>query len=285
MKTLLCATLALAAFVAPAHATDGDIDVGAFEYIDVVETNDGSIWKGVLVEQTPGVHYKIATAGGSVHVIKTGDVTKLSKQRNPQWRGGVAARNPTGGALDGGVGAKYEPGPSLPAPYATSGLRIDPEATFVFPQGLLSDAMVGTSFGTGVRVGYEALFGNFGLTGGFMARNTWWQLPGQTEDVAWTLETQLYGRAAMHIGRAAPYAGIALGLDTNYVYSELVDQSNTSVGFGMNLQGGLSIAATPQLAIDIGVDYHPGTDSINDMLPMNQSVEYFALHVGTTLRL
>ena len=51
---------------------------------------DGSIWKGVIVEQTPGVQYKIATADGSLHVLKAGDVTKLSKQKNRDYRGTVA---------------------------------------------------------------------------------------------------------------------------------------------------------------------------------------------------
>ena len=46
------------------HADD-EVDVRSFEYLDVVETADGSIWKGVVVEQTPNVVYKIATADGS----------------------------------------------------------------------------------------------------------------------------------------------------------------------------------------------------------------------------
>src|SRR6185312_5387603 len=70
------AVLALARF---AHAEDAEVDVKSFEYVDVVETTDGSVWKGVIVEQSPGVQYKIATADGSLHVLKAGDVTKLSK--------------------------------------------------------------------------------------------------------------------------------------------------------------------------------------------------------------
>ena len=150
--------------------------------------------------------------------------------------------------------------------------------------GTLSDAKVDTSFGTGFRVGYEAMFGNFGLSGGEQTRMTWWRLPSQG-DSAWTLETMLYGRAALHIGRATPYAGVALGLDTNYIWSSLLSMSNTSLGFGMDVQGGLAIDATKNLAIDVGFDYHPATDTLNSMSPVSQSSEYMALHLGASLHL
>jgi hypothetical protein len=52
------------------------------EYLDVVQTRDGSVWKGLGIEQTPNVAYEIATADGSVHVIKAADVVKITKQRN-----------------------------------------------------------------------------------------------------------------------------------------------------------------------------------------------------------
>ena len=284
---LLSLVTATACFTGRALADSNDVDVKSFEYLDVVETTDGSVWKGVVVEQTPNVQYKIATADGSLHVIQAGDVVKLTKQKNPAWaETHPAITTPIGSSRGNGLSATYEPsGPSLPPPFASSGLRIEPESTVVFPQGALSDAKVDASFGTGFRVGYEALFGNFGLTGGEQTRITWWRLPGDLGDQAWTLETLLYGRAALHIGRVAPYAGVALGLDTNYLYSGLLGMSNTSLGFGMDIQSGIAIAATKQIAIDVGADYHPGTDSLNDMSMVNQSSEYLALHVGAALRL
>ncbi len=230
------------------------------------------------------MRYKIATADGSLHVIQAADVVKLTKQKNSAWTGHVTTTTTTTtGPHD--VNAKFDTGGGgLPAPYLESGLRIAPESTLVFPLGTLSDVKVDTSFGTGVRVGYEALFGNFGLSGGAQGRITWWRLPSQG-DSAWTLETMLYGRAALHIGRAAPYAGVALGLDTNYIWSSLVSMSNTSVGFGMDVQAGLAVAATKNLAIDVGFDYHPATDTLNSMSPVNQSSEYMALHLGASVNL
>ena len=305
----LCASLGTAAH--RAHADSNDVDVSSFEYIDVVETTDGSVWKGVVVEQTPNVRYKIATADGSLHVIQAADVVKLTKQKNPSFHASTppAGAGETqampgnglgiragggggggGGGIGGGGGGgdltrHYEPGSGLPAPFATSGIRLDPELTTVIPMGVLSDAMTGTSFGTGFRVGYEWLFGNFGLTAGEQTRITWWQLPGNTQDVAWTLETLAFARAALHLGRVAPYAQVAAGLDTNYIYAQAIDASNTSLGFGLDLGAGVSIAATNNLAIDLGADFHPATDSLNDMSPVTASSEYLALHLGASLRL
>lgn len=296
MRTSLLALTILTSLGAHrAHADTNDVDVSAFEYIDVVETSDGSVWKGVVIEQTPNVRYKIATADGSLHVIQAGDVVKMAKQKNPGYHvAQVTAPNTTNAVLTGGGGggaggdvkATYHPHhDGLPAPYATSGLRLDPEFATVIPLGVMSDAMTGTSFGAGFRVGYEFLFGNFGLTAGEQTRITWWQLPGDPKDVAWTLETLAFARAAFHIGRVAPYATVAAGLDTNYIYAHAFDLANTSLGFGLDLGAGVSIAASPNIAIDLGADFHPGTDTLNDLSPMSASSEYLAMHIGASIRM
>src|SRR4051812_44882615 len=168
LRSALLASLAVLSLPAAASAEDQSVDIRAFEYIDVIETVAGDVWKGVVVEQTPNVSYKIAIAGGSVHVIKAADVVKLTKQRNPEFR---SADSNAGGARasERGVSARYEPsGSGLAAPFATTGLRIDPEFTMVFPSGDI-DA-INTSFAPTVRVGYESLFGNWGIGGGGMTR-------------------------------------------------------------------------------------------------------------------
>ena len=282
-KTSWFAALILAASVS--HALADDIDVKSFEYLDVIETTDGSIWKGVVVEQTPNVSYKIATADGSLHVVKAADVAKLTKQRNRDWAGATATTSTsTTTTTERGVGARFEPpGSALPEPYARSGLRIDAGEITVFPAGDL--AMMNTSFSPNVQVGYEHLFGNFGLGGGGLARFTYWQLPKGEDpnDAAWTLETHAYVRAALHISRLAIYGGASAGVDSNMVHVGALNISKTSEGFGMNLQAGAEVAATPDIAIKAGFDYHPGTDTVIDGAP--QSVSYYALGVGASLRM
>ncbi|HEY5922862.1 MAG TPA: hypothetical protein VIV11_14385 [Kofleriaceae bacterium] len=278
MKTWIICGLLLAT-ASHVRAEGNEIDVRAFEFLDVIETNDGSVWKGVVIEQTPNVSYKIAIAGGSIHVIPASDVQRLSKQPNRDYRSPRTQAT----LRDGGVEQTYEPRAKLPAPFARDGLRLDPELAIIFPTGAISDAKWETSFAPGVRLGYEALFGNIGLAGGAHARFTYWQLPGPTKDAAWLLETQLYGRAALHVGRATPYLGLSLGLDTNYLYSYVGDMSSTSVGLGMNLSTGVQIAVSPLVAFEIGGDYHPATDTLSEM--SDKSVSYFALRLGATLRL
>ena len=282
----------LAALVAPvlARAEPADVDVvdvGSAEIIDVIETTDGSIWKGLVVEQTPGVSFKVVTADGSVHVIKAADVVKLSKQRNKAYRRPVAAtpaEPATAASRDNAVGRSYEPtGSHLPAPLATSGMRLGADLAVIFPAGDLK--MLDTSFAPNVYAGYEALFGNFGLAGGGLARFTYWPLPkvpNGPDDAAWTLETHLYGRAALHISRVALYTGLSLGLDTNYVYTAATKMASTTTSFGMNLQAGLEIAPIQVMTLKLGVDFHPDTDKISSA--GNASVSYVALTAGAALR-
>jgi opacity protein-like surface antigen len=289
MKTYLTAALCLVAASSRVHADDSEVDVRSFEYVDVVETTDGSVWKGVVVEQTPNVQYKIATSDGSLHVIKAADVVKMTKQKNKDYRAPVAAATSAGGGTamqPNGVSSVYQAsGPALPAPMAQSGLRLDPSFALVFPAGDLKG--FNTSFSPDIRAGYEALFGNFGLGGGGLARFTYWQLPSgmglDPNNAMWTLETHAYGRAALHISRAALYGGVSLGVDTNFVHDGPTNMSKTSVGFGMNLQTGVEIAASPTVAFKLGFDYHPGTDTIVDGAP--QSVSFYSLLVGASLRM
>ena len=282
-KKFLVASLVLVARLA--SADDAEVDVRSFEYVDVVETTDGSVWKGVIVEQAPGVQYKIATADGSLHVIKASDVTKLSKQKNREWRGtSVAVVEPGGGGGRGdGVEKHFEPrsGPALPAPYATTGVRLAPDVAMIFPTG--DAGMMNTSVAPTVHGGYEVMLGNIGLEGGGMVRYTYWSIPGDTANAAWTLETHAYARAALHVSRLAIHAGASAGLDTNLVHIGDLDLSKTATGFGMNVESGVEVAATPSLALGVGFDWHPGTDTVIDGAP--QSIEYYALTAGAVMRL
>jgi len=287
LKALLFASLALTTLTARAHADEPEVDVRSFEYVDVVETTDGSTWKGVIVEQQPGVQYKIATADGSLHVLKAGDVTKLSKQKNRDYRGSVATGDHGSDRANGdrgnGLDTHFEPhrGGGLPAPFAVTGVRLAPDVAMIFPTGDAS--MLNTSVAPTVHGGYELMLGNVGLEGGGMVRYTYWSIPGDTQNAAWTLETHAYARAALHISRIAIHAGASAGLDTDLVHIADLAMSKTATGFGMNIESGVEVAATPTLAVGVGFDYHPATDTILDGAP--QSIEYYSLTAGATMRL
>jgi len=238
-------------------ASADDIDVRSFEYLDVIETSDGSVWKGVIIEQTPNVQYKISIAGGSVHVVKASDVVTMSKQRNTEFHPTPA----TATAQANGVSATYERKGGLPPPLADSGMRLDPEIAAVFASG--QDTL--GSISPTLRIGYEAVFGNFSIGGGGHSRFTYWLESNDT----WTLEMMAYGRAGFHVSRVSVYAGLAAGLDTTFMGDD------GAVGFGMNLQTGVEILATRAIGFKLGFDYHPNIAGI----------EYFALVLGASFHL
>lgn len=301
--------LALVLLAGLGTRASADVDVSSVPYLDVLETSDGSIWKGVVIEQVPNVHYKIATSDGSIHVIRAHDVVKLTKQDNPAYSGGGAARHARDRddvRLDPRASREPPPDPEhgagqppdepggwlppdpehgvglLPPPFAHSGLRVAADSDVIIPTGALGDVGFLTSFAPSLRLGYEWLIGNIGIAGGVQTRFTYWRLPGETDDSAWLFEAHVYGRAALHVGRAAPYVGVSLGADLNHLYSAADDMSETSFGFGMNLQFGLAVAAWRNVAVEIGGDYHPGTDTLSDAT--DKSAAYFALRFGSELR-
>lgn len=296
---------------------DEDVDVAAFEYVDVIETVEGSILRGVVTEQRPNVRYKLATADGSVHVIRAKSIKKISKQKNPRYRGAKASKAteveptdeldtaPTVKKLlkaDKATVASAEALPAVdesePAVVKSStksawqkrGLRISPEIAVVMPAGDLiniggSPLTYRTSFAPGASIGYEWYAGNVGIAVGGLLRYTAWQMPVQIAELGShsTIETQIYARAAMQLGRAMPYAGLAIGADTNRTANHLNRMSSTTVGLGANVQAGLAVAASRAVLVDVGVDYHPGTDTIES--GWDASISYFALRLGATIRL
>ena len=48
---------------------------------DVIYLKDGSIYKGVIVEQVPNVSYKIESKDGNVYAVQVGEVEKITKEK------------------------------------------------------------------------------------------------------------------------------------------------------------------------------------------------------------
>jgi hypothetical protein len=232
-------------------------------------------------------------------VIHAANVVKISKQRNPRFRDRARSRKRGRDRERGAVASAVDlPAvddtesvtTSAPAAPIRSGLRISPELAVVVPAGDLvgisgSPLSYRTSFAPGVVIGYEHYRGNLGLSVGALARYTAWRLPVQIAELGShsTLETHVYGRAALQLGRAMPYAGVAIGADTNHTKNHSNGITSTAVGLGVNVQAGVAIAASRAAVIDLGLDYHPGTDTIET--GWDASVSYLALRFGATVRL
>src|SRR5687767_14874579 len=112
MKALVLAILIVAI---PLSARAAEIDPATVQLWDVIHTSDGSVVKGVIVEEIPGTSYRIALVGGGSLVVQTANVVKLTRELNPAFAGGAAAA-PSGGAVTATA--------PTPAIVATSGLRI-----------------------------------------------------------------------------------------------------------------------------------------------------------------
>ena len=69
---LICLTFILSLFFS--------ITAGAQDTIDCVYLNNGSIIKGVIVEQIPGESIKIKTADGSLFVFKISEISDIKKE-------------------------------------------------------------------------------------------------------------------------------------------------------------------------------------------------------------
>lgn len=253
-RAILCCILAAGrASAEPTRYVD--VDFSAYEYLDVVRTTDGSAWKGVIVEREAGGPIKLAMADGSIRAIQTGDVWRVDRLKNRDY---VAA-------------------------YSREGAQIEPAIGLVFPQGDIGS--YNTSYAPDVRVTMEMRFGDYGLAVGALLRWDDWQLPASVDpnNAAWSAEAHAYGRVIVHYQRFAPYGGLSAGLDINYLHIGVGNSTKTALGFGMNLEGGFEYGVTPDRAVKLGLDYHPGTDTVVNGMP--GSVSYWSLQGGILFRL
>ena len=69
----------------------------------------------------------------------------------------------------------------------------------------------------------------------------------------------------------------------NAGYDDGSSMSETTLVFGTNLQFGVKVAATPDLTVGFGADYHPGTDTI--VSGGDASIEDFAIRLGAHITL
>ena len=280
--TAACASLGLLAM--PTLAQAQAVDVAATQSWDVLEIADGSIYKGVIVEQTPGKTYKLAMLDGSVRVFTADQIVKISKEANPHWSAPTPAA-PQGGPAWTGAPQQQRTGGGMPKAFAQSGMRFGLDAIVVFPTGDWGDkdngGIVETSFAPSLRFGYEAIMGNFGIGGGLHTRFVPWILIGDAADAdvaTWLLEAHAYGRASLHIGKVAPYAGMSMGVTTAQFSGPGSDDDLSETGFGLGIDFGLDAFVSNSIALGIGGTLNAVAPEFADAV----APSYFGLRLGMT---
>ena len=63
------------------------------EYVDVIYLKNGSVIKGVIIEQIPNKSLKIETADGSIFVYEIEQISKISKIKKHIQRGDIYEMN------------------------------------------------------------------------------------------------------------------------------------------------------------------------------------------------
>jgi hypothetical protein len=169
-----------------AHA---EIDPAVVQLWDVVHTADGSVLKGVIVEEVPNTSVRIVIAGGSSIVVQAANIVRFTRELNPGF-----ARVPAATAVTAsGTPVRVDSGLRL-------GLR---------PSVAVHSEVDDATFMMIASIGYE------------IGREKWGLIPGVS--VLYAADTGNYAydsvgvhatiRAAYRASTASPFIGFGLGVD------------------------------------------------------------------------
>lgn len=273
----LAVTLCVVAFEAGALAEDiaSEIDVDRSEFLDVVTTTDGSIWKGVLVEQTPNVSYKIVLAGGSLRVLRADEVVTIKKERNPKFRAAAPV-----------AAARAELPPEPHAVRSPTGLVLGAGITLAIPAGELDNGDNGSSVspGVGLRGGYRYRSDNLSAQLGGMAKLVYWNVPGSPDQAfLYTVELFATVRAGLRGSTLEPFVELGLGPEvTSYDLSGLGEGGG--VAFAATITAGVSLIATRAIDVELQLTFHPPLSRVpyaNNEL----KITYYGLQLAGALHL
>lgn len=272
--------LALAGVPAVAHADDAaslasQIDVDKSEFLDVIATSDGSIWKGVIVEQTPGVNFKIVLAGGTLRVLRADEVVSVKKERNPKFRGtGGAPTPPSADTV------------AAPMRRTPTGLVLGAGVTLAIPAGELRNGDKGASVspGVAVRAAYRYRSDNLSAQFGGALKFLYWNVPGSPDRAyLYTIEPFAFVRAGLRGATFEPFVELGLGPEvTGYDLSGL--GQGGGVAFATTITAGVALIATRAIDVELSLTYHPPLSPVpyaNNEL----KITYFGLQLAGSLHL
>jgi hypothetical protein len=246
---LVAAMLVLAP---PAQATN--IDPTTVQLWDVVYTADGSVLKGVIVEEVPGDSVRIVIVGGTSMVVQVANITRYAKELNPAFAG-VAAQTTTAPSSSTSTSTS-------PRRVATSGLRIGTSPGLAAH----SDADASTFF-LSARVGWEIALEQWGLTPGAVIDYT----PGVGSYGQDGVGIMTNVRAAYRGSSLSPFVGFGLGID-------FVGSDST---LGTFMGAGIDLLLHRRIALSGEVKYHRGWADNS----YSATMSYVALGMGIEVRL
>lgn len=226
--------LILAIFLTIGSQANAALNLNTLPYLDVVETKDGNVLKGMILEQVPNQYYKIEVYGGSVFIIKNENVIKIRKEKNPYYKNSDEIR----------ANRRYKK--TMTSAGIKSGFRL------LLSPGTINfatDEDDAPGIGGTIFFGYETFVGNLGFRGGLDSSLVIWH-DLYTEPEVLTLLAQ--GQIAYYFGHFSPYLTFGLGLDVELSYSD----TSFAVEFGL----GARYLVTKLIAIGLGVSFHPEVD-------------------------
>lgn len=235
----------VASIVATSVAHAGEIDPATVQLWDVVHTADGSVLKGVIVEEVPNTSLRIVIVGGSSLVVQQANVVKLTRELNPGFERAAPA-----------VTA------AAPVRNADSGLRI----------GLRPSVAVHSELD-------DATFAMIGNLGYEIGRGQWGLIPGAS--VLYAADTGIFEndsvgvhatmRAAYRGSTVSPFVGFGIGVD----FVGLEDPSLATL-----MTAGIELVVTPRLALVLEGRLQRGFGGT-----FTQVHEFAALGMGVEIRL
>jgi hypothetical protein len=246
------ACFVIASFVLATQAHAQSIDPATVQLWDVVHTSDGSVLKGVIVEEVPGSQLRIVIVGGTSLVVEMAKVTRFTKELNPTYAGVRPAGNY--------VSAQA----TSPARVGSSGVRIG--VTPGFAQHFAGDEDVSTFF-LGMHAGYELALEQWGLTPGVVVDYT----PGAGANDTDGLGLHVGTRAAYRGSSISPFVGFGIGLD--YVGSD--------TSFGTFMGAGIELLLHRRVALSAEAKFHRGWASYY----YTKTLSYGAFGMGVEIRL
>ncbi len=187
------------------------------DYQDVVYLKDGSIIRGIIIEQVPNKTVKLKTSEGNIFVYKIEDIEKMTKEENPNANN-FNSRNNNSDRMDSGYSGRIELGYGA----GTGDFGID-NIKFNFINGYRINNYFSIGLGFGARYYPDA--------------------------EALLIPVFIDARSRFLTGKVSPYAALALG------YSLDATADFQGSGALISPQIGVSILTSSSSDINIGLGY------------------------------